>query len=197
MDVYMIRHGESEANKNGTHSGWAPVNLTEEGVAQAESTAKLLEKHSFERVYVSDIKRAQKTAKILFPREDFVYLTLLREINNTKMRGKTKEDMLRLFPELYPSCRREFDYSPLGLDCESRAHLRQRAGEMLRFFEAQPYAKIAAVCHAGLIGAAAACVLNTPNHNPPLLCDNASVSIFTYESGQWWIKAWNITKGTV
>ncbi|MBO4297611.1 MAG: histidine phosphatase family protein, partial [Clostridia bacterium] len=29
MEVYLIRHGESEANAGGVHSGWMPVSLTE------------------------------------------------------------------------------------------------------------------------------------------------------------------------
>ncbi len=197
MDVYMIRHGESQANRDGTHSGWSPVDLTEKGVSQARATAELLKKQSFDRVYVSDVKRAQQTAKVIFPNEPFVYCALLREINNTKMRGKSAEDMLKLFPDIYPACRREFDYSPLGWDCESRAHLRQRAGQLLKFFENERrengFEKIAAVCHAGLLGACAACVLDTPTHNPPMLCDNASVSVLTFDGKEWLIKAWNIS----
>ncbi len=50
MLLYLIRHGESEANADGTHSGWSPVNLTEAGRAQAASARSLLDGVSFDRI---------------------------------------------------------------------------------------------------------------------------------------------------
>ena len=67
MDLYMIRHGESLANFTGTHAGWAPVPLTEKGEAQAEAARRHVRNLTFDRLYVSDVRRAQQTADILFP----------------------------------------------------------------------------------------------------------------------------------
>ena len=58
MQVYLIRHGESEANAAGVHSGWMPVKLTALGRGQARETAALLEGVSFDRIIASDLVRA-------------------------------------------------------------------------------------------------------------------------------------------
>ena len=193
MEVYMIRHGEREANAAGEHSGWSPVSLTAKGREEAQRTAHLLKDLRFDRVFVSDVRRAQQTARILFPDAVFTFVPMMREINNTSMRGMTGEKMTALFGEKYLDCRRKFDYAPLGMDCESGGHLKQRAGQLLRFFEAQGCEKIAAVCHAGIIRACAACVLDTPTHNPCLSCGNASVNVFELRDGAWRIVKWNVT----
>ena len=62
MDLYMIRHGESLANFTDTHAGWAPVPLTEKGEAQAEAARRHVRNLTFDRLYVSDVRRAQQTA---------------------------------------------------------------------------------------------------------------------------------------
>ena len=193
MELYLIRHGESESNFDGTHSGWSPVNLTEKGRRQALAARSLVESTAFDTIYVSDVRRAQQTARIVFPEKPFVFCSLIRELNNTAMRGKTKEDMMALFPDLYPACRRAFDYAPLGMDCESGAHLRARAGEFLSFLAAEEPVRAAAVCHAGFIKACAAWVLNTPTHVPPMHVDNASVCILAFRNGLWRVKSWNLT----
>ena len=193
MELYLIRHGESESNYDGTHSGWSPVNLTEKGRRQALCAGQLVSGLDFDRIYVSDVRRAQQTARIIFPNAPFVFSSLIRELDNTAMRGKTKEDMLALFPDLYPACRAAFDYAPLGMDCESGCHLRARAGEFLTSVAREENVRCAAVCHAGFIKACAAWVLSTPTHVPPLRVDNASVCILAFRDGRWHIKAWNIT----
>ncbi len=193
MEIYFIRHGESEGNATDTHAGWAPIDLTEKGRQQAEHTRLLVKDLHFDAIYVSDVKRAQQTASIVFPNEKYIYVPLLREMNNTSMRGKNKEQMLSLCGEEYLRCRAAFDYAPLGMDCESSAHLMQRVAELLRFFEQQPCETCAAVCHAGLIRAVAAHIIGFPTHTPPLRCDNASVSAIVKRNGLWQIRLWNAT----
>ena len=61
MDLYMIRHGESLANFTGTHAGWAPVPLTEKGEAQAEAARRHVRNLTFDRLYVSDVRRRRRT----------------------------------------------------------------------------------------------------------------------------------------
>ena len=192
MEIYLIRHGESEGNARDMHAGWAPISLTERGRQQAARARMLVDSVHFDAIYVSDIKRAQETADIVFPNRSYIYVPLLREMNNTAMRGKNREEMVALCGEKYLNCRAAFDYAPLGMDCESGMHLRQRAGELLSFFEKQKAETAAAVCHAGIIRACAALILKTPTHNPPLICDNASVCVLMFSRETWRIKSWNV-----
>lgn len=67
MKIFLIRHGESEANVahriNDDPS--RPVNLTELGRAQAEAASGKLRLVPFTHAYASEFPRARQTAKIL------------------------------------------------------------------------------------------------------------------------------------
>ncbi|MCR4622361.1 MAG: histidine phosphatase family protein [Clostridiales bacterium] len=193
MELYLIRHGESEGNRFGTHNGWAPTPLTEKGRQQAGQTKPLVEGVRFDRILVSDVLRAWQTANIIFPGAEFVFCPLIREMNNTAMRGKTYQDMVELFPDLYPECLDRFDYSPLGWDCESGRRFTARAAGFLDMVARLDCERVCAVCHAGIIKAICAYVLGIPDHNPPMSCSNASVSVLRFKNGRWSLKAWNIT----
>ena len=193
MDLYMIRHGESLANFTDTHAGWAPVPLTEKGEAQAAAARRHVQSLTFDRLYVSDVRRAQQTADILFPGVPRTFSTVIREINNTSMRGKTRDEMTALYGERYLACRKDFDYSPLGIDCESGAHMLARAQEFLDLVAAEEnLTRVAAVAHAGFITAMAEVVLGA-RVGRQMSCGNASVSIFRYENSRWRLRLWNLT----
>ncbi|MCR9266462.1 MAG: 2,3-bisphosphoglycerate-dependent phosphoglycerate mutase, partial [Alphaproteobacteria bacterium] len=59
----LIRHGQSEWNLQNRFTGWVDVDLTDEGVAQAERAGTLLAQAGFKpvRAYASVLKRAIKT----------------------------------------------------------------------------------------------------------------------------------------
>ena len=59
----LIRHGQSEWNLQNRFTGWVDVDLTDEGVAQAERAGTLLAQTGFKpvRAYASVLKRAIKT----------------------------------------------------------------------------------------------------------------------------------------
>ena len=191
MIVYMIRHGESEANAGGFHSGWSCVHLTEKGRAQAKAAREIVKGITFDRLYVSDVLRAQETADLVFPGADRTFIPLAREVNNTAMHGKNKRDLTEIYGQKYLDCREKFDYAPLGLDCESLSHLSMRAKMFLEWACKQENQLIAVVSHAGFIMAAAGHVLGIEPHSKSLSCDNASVSAFEYKNGTWRMKLWN------
>jgi broad specificity phosphatase PhoE len=47
MKLYLIRHGQSEANFNKAHSGWGAIGLTAEGRAQAEKILSFYRRDRF------------------------------------------------------------------------------------------------------------------------------------------------------
>lgn len=195
MILYMIRHGESEANAGGYHSGWGCVHLTEKGRIQAEKTRALLKDIPIDELYVSDILRAQETAEIIFPEKDRTFITLAREINTTPFFGKNKEQLTEIYGQKYLDCRKNFDYAPLGVDCESLMHMSMRAEEMLKWAQKKENKSICVVSHAGFITAVAGRVLGIDAHSHALLCENASVCAFEFINGIWKLKLWNLAPG--
>jgi broad specificity phosphatase PhoE len=72
MRVYLVRHGESEANVAGiiNDDPGRRVALTVTGRAQAESTAKVLRDIPFTHAYASEFTRARQTAEIILAGRD-------------------------------------------------------------------------------------------------------------------------------
>lgn len=64
LRLYLIRHGESEANKQGIYAGQNNAVLTDQGrkEAQALGRTKLMAETPFWRFYSSDLSRAHETA---------------------------------------------------------------------------------------------------------------------------------------
>jgi 2,3-bisphosphoglycerate-dependent phosphoglycerate mutase len=63
--LYLLRHGESFANKANLFSGWLDVGLTNKGVREAQKAGKLLSDVKFDEVYSSNLSRAYMTAMII------------------------------------------------------------------------------------------------------------------------------------
>ncbi len=62
MKLYIVRHGQTDANANGIVQGWLDTELNEVGIAQAIEVAKNFS-HHIDVIYSSDLKRAIKTAE--------------------------------------------------------------------------------------------------------------------------------------
>lgn len=65
MRIYIVRHGETEANKNGYLQGWTDVPLNENGRFIAELTGRGLKDVRFDHCISSPLTRAKETAEIL------------------------------------------------------------------------------------------------------------------------------------
>ncbi|MBQ8686071.1 MAG: histidine phosphatase family protein [Clostridia bacterium] len=61
--LYLIRHGESEANARDVFLGHTDLELTAKGKAQAEQTASFLQTVNADVIYASDLQRAYHTAQ--------------------------------------------------------------------------------------------------------------------------------------
>jgi broad specificity phosphatase PhoE len=65
MIIYLVRHGETTANRAGIALGRADVPLTELGVEQAAAVGRRLATIPFDRVFSSPLSRAVATARAL------------------------------------------------------------------------------------------------------------------------------------
>ncbi|OBZ65776.1 hypothetical protein A0H81_14338 [Grifola frondosa] len=72
--VYIVRHGETEENKQGIMQGQLDTVLNAAGEMQARHTARALEEVPFELAYSSDLSRAVKTAEIILEKHPGVRL---------------------------------------------------------------------------------------------------------------------------
>ncbi|MGN2427130.1 adenosylcobalamin/alpha-ribazole phosphatase [Raoultella sp. Lac2] len=65
MKLWLVRHGETEANVAGLYSGHAPTPLTGRGMTQAQTLGQLLQAVPFDSVLCSELERTQLTADLL------------------------------------------------------------------------------------------------------------------------------------
>ena len=63
--VYLVRHGETEENRQGVMQGQLDTPLNAAGVGQAYLTARVLKTKKFGRAHASDLKRAVKVCELL------------------------------------------------------------------------------------------------------------------------------------
>jgi 2,3-bisphosphoglycerate-dependent phosphoglycerate mutase len=80
--VYIVRHGETEENKQLIVQGQLDTQLNSEGKRQADLTAKALKDVPFDTCYSSDLRRAADTAErilVYHPGVELQTKTVLRE----------------------------------------------------------------------------------------------------------------------
>ncbi len=103
--VYLLRHGETTWNADGNrYCGLTDVELTENGLRQAENAAKLLTPVTFDAVYSSPLRRALVTADIASRRHPSLTADeRLREASFGSWEGKTREEFIAENPGLWQS----------------------------------------------------------------------------------------------
>ena len=62
---YLVRHGETEENRQGVMQGQLDTPLNAAGVGQAYLTARVLKTKKFGRAHASDLERAVKVCGLL------------------------------------------------------------------------------------------------------------------------------------
>lgn len=60
--IYLLRHGETDWNKNSIFQGHTDIELNENGISNAKKVADNLAEINIDQIYSSDLKRAVKTA---------------------------------------------------------------------------------------------------------------------------------------
>lgn len=104
--LYIIRHGQSEANRDHLCGGQTDSPLTELGISQANEAKRLLSTIKFDAVYSSDLQRAAKTAEIIWgnPVPKNHQLFDLRERSFGELEGQSDDKWMALskqFDKMY------------------------------------------------------------------------------------------------
>jgi broad specificity phosphatase PhoE len=100
--IVMVRHGETDWNRERRFQGHADTLLNEAGRAQAAELAETLADEGLAAVYTSPLRRAAETAEIVAARLglDLHPLEALREIHVGEWQGLTIDEVKERHPGL-------------------------------------------------------------------------------------------------
>lgn len=79
--LVLLRHGESEWNRENRFTGWTDVDLTDQGVTEAHRAGQLLREArlTFDVAFTSVLKRAIRTLWIVLEEMDLMWLPVYRD----------------------------------------------------------------------------------------------------------------------
>ena len=101
MELFFIRHGETDYNLNNKYCGSSDISINETGRNQARSLRNRIGEFSADIFFSSPYKRAQETAQLVFPGHDLVLEPALREVNFGQWEGMDFRQIQEKYGDLY------------------------------------------------------------------------------------------------
>jgi probable phosphoglycerate mutase len=160
--IALVRHGETDWNRENRFQGHADTHLNEAGCAQARELALQLEGESFGALYSSPLLRAHETALIVADRLALRVERIeeLMEVDVGSWSGLTRTEVEARYAEGY---RRWLEYGHGWTDGETYDELGSRVlSGLRRIAAAHPYGTVLAVTHGGPIRSALAAAEGVP-----------------------------------
>ena len=121
--MVLLRHGESEWNKEGRFTGWTDVDLSEKGLQEAHEAGRTLKKEGFvfDLAFTSVLKRAIKTLWVALEEMDQMWIPVinhwrLNERHYGALQGLNKAETAERHGEAQVKIwRRSYDIPPPAL----------------------------------------------------------------------------------
>ncbi len=187
--IYLIRHGETEWSLSGKHTGRADIHLTANGELEAKRLAKQIEGVSFRYILVSPLERAQQTCRSAGLSENSIVEFDLIEWDNGEYEGRTHKEI----ETTRPGWSVFRDGCPSG---ESTQQISDRADRLIAKLQMLS-GNIALFTHGHFGRVLGVRWIRLPVEMAErLLLDTASLSILSYQHGQFTqpaIALWNST----
>ncbi|MBO5868351.1 MAG: histidine phosphatase family protein [Oscillospiraceae bacterium] len=191
MRIFLVRHGESEANFNKRYSGQTDVKLTPLGIQQAQTVRPILEGITFDKVYSSDLSRAYDTQAQALPGYTAERTPLLREIDVGYLAGKSIPGFWAEQGGVSPTAKTG-DYTPYG--GENREQQDARIRKFMDFLETQEGENVAIFAHRGVLLSFVRNILGADISSNAIHCDNCAVFVVEYRNQKWSILSLNYGK---
>jgi len=121
--IVLLRHGESQWNKENRFTGWTDVDLSEKGMVEAKSAGKLMKEagYEFDLVYTSVLKRAIRTMNLALDEMDLLWIPVIKtwrlnERHYGALQGLNKAETAQKYgDEQVHIWRRSYDIQPPAL----------------------------------------------------------------------------------
>jgi probable phosphoglycerate mutase len=107
--LLLVRHGETDWNRQGRFQGQIDIPLNANGLAQAEAAGSFLASVSIHRAYTSSMARPRQTAEVILASHPGVPLTATRglvEIGHGLWEGRLEHEIADAWPQLLADWKR-------------------------------------------------------------------------------------------
>lgn len=191
--ILLVRHGETDWNKEHRLQGHIDIPLNQVGIEQALLLAKALEEESIDLAYTSDLSRAFDTANAITKNKQIpTFIDRgLRERCYGEVQGLTHTEIEEKLPENYQAWQtRNPDFQPKNGESlrEFFARVEQTC---LRIAQTHTGKKVLIVAHGGVLDCMYRIATNTAIHRKrriPLL--NTSLNRLHFQNDKFHIQEW-------
>lgn len=190
----VVRHGQTHWNVAAIIQGQGDSDLTEEGIAQAESIAQRLAREPCDALVSSDLGRAHETAKRIAARNGHAIVldSRLRERAFGVGEGMSYEEVDRAYPGAFARIR-DVDPDFVIPGGESRRQFHERVRGAFESIAAEHAGKtLVVVTHGGVLA-----TLYRHIHGidlgvaHPIPIANASYNVLRHDAGRWQVETWS------
>jgi broad specificity phosphatase PhoE len=188
LEVWLIRHGETEWSRSGQHTGRTDIPLTDHGRDQARALVPRLAAQSFDAVWSSPKTRAIETCELAGLGERRVTVPELHEWDYGIYEGRTTHDIRASVPDW------SVWHSPVPQG-ESLAQVQARAEGVVERLLASK-GRVAIFSHAHFLRALGGCWIGNAALGEHLFLDTASFSILGFDRESRAIRHWNVLPET-
>ena len=191
--VILIRHGETEWNKQRRMQGHLDSPLSEKGLRQAQLLGKRRAQMKFDALYSSDSGRAHTTARCVAEASGHTVVVepRLRERNFGVFEGLTRDEMIASYPEDYArfKSRDQHFAMPRG---ESGVQFRARAiACMDEIIARHPQQQLVVVTHGLVLDVFYRIAMGIAPDEPRIHeLVNAGINRLRHDGTSWHIETW-------
>ncbi|KAB2328594.1 histidine phosphatase family protein [Cytobacillus depressus] len=188
LNVYVIRHGETEWNTQKRMQGRLDSSLTEKGIKDARSLGERLKDTDFVRIISSPSTRAMETAKLVSRKNPKLIETdeRLMEIHLGDWQGKVEGDIQIEYPEEFHAFWNQPELYK-SLDGENFFDVKKRIADFfMELVKSPPTGNVLVVTHGVVIKALYLLCRNKPIEeiwSPPFI-HGTSLTIIKMDNGK-------------
>lgn len=194
--VVLVRHGQTDWNRDQIFRGRVDVPLNETGRAEARKIGEALRGIPLDAVYSSPLSRAVETARAILVHHSLELRTDpgLMDIDYGRWQGVALNEVKRMYPDLY----RAWSETPESVQMpggESLEDVRRRTMEALkRICRTHPGGTVLIVAHRVVNKVLLCAVMGLDNrHFWAIKQDNCALNVFDYGNGSYVLHLLNDT----
>ncbi|URZ15902.1 alpha-ribazole phosphatase [Clostridium felsineum] len=188
LKITLVRHGETDGNKEKKYLGWTDIELNEKGILQAKIVRDKLSEEKFDLIISSPLKRAKATAEII-GNTNIIYEDNLKEINFGLFDNLSYKEIRAQYPEECEKWINNNDFTFPHGESFSRMYTRvQNFVDKIKTKEGS----ILVVTHSGIIRSIIAYLLNMEEEKAwHFSIDNCGITVIDITKGYAVLRALN------